>query len=244
MEMRSTQMSENRELTEQIKSFYEIYHQKRNRPLDNWLTDVYWQALFGNVLEVGAGTRPLQSNSKVDAYVPFDIAYYAIAKAKEQNLHGIVGDATRMPFKAQSYDVVCCYDVLEHIPDPEALLAEMCRVSRQRVIVSGPNYIGRVYCPSFGRYLPRNLWLYLTGQNKHWYRLENYHLEYNDEWQPDFDAVTATNSSWVKKQLQKHGFKNIVALTWKRDMVKFSPIMDRIPAIRELGPYMHIVAER
>lgn len=237
-------MSEDQQLTKQIKSFYEKYHQKRNRPLDSWLTDVYWSELFGTVLEVGAGTRPLESNPNVRTYVPIDLAFQALLKAKERNLHGVVADATQIPFKDQSFDVSCCYDVVEHIINPETLLSEMCRVSGDKVIISGPNYIGKVYCPSLDRYILRNVALYFQGKHRQWYRLEDFHLEYDSDWKPDFDAVTATNSQWIKQQLKKHNFRITAFTTWKRDIPKLSAVLERIPVIRELGPYMHIVAER
>ncbi|ELZ14966.1 methyltransferase type 11 [Haloterrigena salina JCM 13891] len=38
------------------------------------------------------------------------------------------GDALRLPFEDGSFDVVCCTEVLEHIPDYEAALDELRRV--------------------------------------------------------------------------------------------------------------------
>jgi len=40
------------------------------------------------------------------------------------------GDATRLPFRAGSFDVVFCNSLLEHVPDWRAVLAEMSRVLR------------------------------------------------------------------------------------------------------------------
>ena len=41
-----------------------------------------------------------------------------------------VGDAQRAPFAAASFDAVTLWDVLEHLPDPHAAVAELARVLR------------------------------------------------------------------------------------------------------------------
>lgn len=44
----------------------------------------------------------------------------------ENNAHvdeGIVGDVQTYPFQSESFDVVVCWNVLEHLPDPPAALA-------------------------------------------------------------------------------------------------------------------------
>jgi SAM-dependent methyltransferase len=52
-----------------------------------------------------------------------------------------VGSATEMPFADGSYDVVCAFQVLEHLPYEASLqaFAEMSRVARKTVIISLPD---------------------------------------------------------------------------------------------------------
>lgn len=52
-----------------------------------------------------------------------------------------VGDIENMPFDDKKYDVVCAFQVLEHLPYDAALVAlnEMVRVSRRYVIISLPD---------------------------------------------------------------------------------------------------------
>ena len=52
----------------------------------------------------------------------------------------IQGDGRNLPFKDNSFDLVCCLDVLEHIEeaDREGLLQELCRVSRDVVLLANP----------------------------------------------------------------------------------------------------------
>ena len=49
------------------------------------------------------------------------------------------GDATRLPFPDDSFDVVSEASLLHHVPDPVAVLREMKRVSRGPVVVVEPN---------------------------------------------------------------------------------------------------------
>ena len=52
-----------------------------------------------------------------------------------------VGPASDMPFAANSYDAVCAFQVLEHMPYEVSLKAfqEMVRVSRGRIIIRLPD---------------------------------------------------------------------------------------------------------
>jgi len=52
----------------------------------------------------------------------------------------VVGDARRLPFPDGAFDVVCCSDVFEHVPERDrgAVLAELFRVARRLVITAGP----------------------------------------------------------------------------------------------------------
>ena len=49
-----------------------------------------------------------------------------------------VEEATRLSFADDEFDLAAAIEVLEHVPDPEATLAEMARVARRRLLVSVP----------------------------------------------------------------------------------------------------------
>lgn len=67
-----------------------------------------------------------------------------------------VGTATDMPFSDSTYDVVCAFQMLEHLPYDESLQAfgEMIRVSRRNVVISLPDarpvWRYRIQIPKFG----------------------------------------------------------------------------------------------
>jgi ubiquinone/menaquinone biosynthesis C-methylase UbiE len=53
------------------------------------------------------------------------------------------GDATRLPFADDGFDIVCAFGVLHHIRDDEAAVAEMARVARLGVFISDSNNYGQ-----------------------------------------------------------------------------------------------------
>ncbi|MGQ9688164.1 MAG: class I SAM-dependent methyltransferase [Desulfobaccales bacterium] len=84
--------------------------------------------LRGRVLDVGCGNQPYRP------FLPPEVEYVALDYPFTQaGLHprvrpGIYGDARTLPFADQSFDAVLCFQVLEHVDRPEAVIRELARV--------------------------------------------------------------------------------------------------------------------
>jgi len=88
----------------------------------------------GKLLDIGCGAGDFPEafnyylpNLKITA---IDLSKKAIEKAKKRNIKAkfIVASAEKLPFKDNSFDVVTCFDVLEHVKSPEKMLGEIQRV--------------------------------------------------------------------------------------------------------------------
>ena len=60
------------------------------------------------------------------------------ARRRRPNLEYRCEEATQLSFADDEFDMVAAIEVLEHLPDPEATLAEMARVAERRLLVSVP----------------------------------------------------------------------------------------------------------
>ena len=59
-------------------------------------------------------------------------------KRERPNLEFRAEEATRLSFEDDEFDLAAAIEVLEHVPEPEATLAEMARVARSHLLVSVP----------------------------------------------------------------------------------------------------------
>jgi 2-polyprenyl-3-methyl-5-hydroxy-6-metoxy-1,4-benzoquinol methylase len=57
---------------------------------------------------------------------------------RRPNLEFRAEEATRLTFGDDEFDLAAAIEVLEHVPEPEATLAEMARVARNHLLVSVP----------------------------------------------------------------------------------------------------------
>ena len=89
-------------------------------------------------LDVGCGERPYESLFPPGAYTGVDVAISGRpASMKNPDFYY---DGRTLPFSDKSFDGVLCTQVLEHVPNPEALFTEIHRVLRPggRLILSAP----------------------------------------------------------------------------------------------------------
>jgi SAM-dependent methyltransferase len=92
---------------------------------------------------VGYGTAHLAKVARrvVGVDRDADAIEYAQVRYSAPNVEYAVADAAALPFPDASFDTVCSFETLEHLPDREAYLAEVVRVLRPEgtYVVSTPH---------------------------------------------------------------------------------------------------------
>lgn len=82
------------------------------------------------------------------------------------------GSGDALPFADGAFDIVVCTEVLEHVPDPAAVVAELVRVAGEgRVVVSIPNEVNIDRAKRALQRLPviRQLLRTLAAENNEWH---------------------------------------------------------------------------
>lgn len=95
------------------------------------------------VLDLGAGMGgfavALAREGERAVALDYNCAYCAIARTRARryalDLAALVGAGEALPFAAASFEVVTCWDVLEHVQDPHRLLSEIARVLTRNGLV-------------------------------------------------------------------------------------------------------------
>ena len=119
----------------------DAYTFERYVGIDRWSSYYYQlqEILAQNpksVLEIGVGDRIIGTVLKASG------VSYTSADVAEDLSPDIVADVTALPFAENSFDVVCAFEVLEHLPFEqfERALSELARVSRRVVLLSLPHF--------------------------------------------------------------------------------------------------------
>jgi 2-polyprenyl-3-methyl-5-hydroxy-6-metoxy-1,4-benzoquinol methylase len=115
---------------------------------ESTLEQLFTHAAADSILDIGCGEAVLTSQWAarlgdgrvvgVDLEDPKLRAHWAThARA---NLELTALDVTGgLPYADDEFDLVCATEVLEHIPGPEQIVAEMARVARRHLLVSVPH---------------------------------------------------------------------------------------------------------
>jgi SAM-dependent methyltransferase len=111
----------------------------RARRMAALLQDCVGLSLAGKqVLDVGCSagliTREIaqQASFTIGVEIAADAVAHAARHARGGALAFVHGSAERLPFAAETFDLVICNHVYEHVTDPDALLREIERVLRPR----------------------------------------------------------------------------------------------------------------
>ena len=88
-------------------------------------------------LEVGPGLRP---RLPVDGTHFVDVSAPALARLRERGGRATLSDVTALPFPDRAFDLVCAFDIVEHVDDDRRVFGELTRVARPgaTVVLSVP----------------------------------------------------------------------------------------------------------
>ena len=110
------------------------------------LDELFERAAPDSVLDVGCGEGVLTSQWAErlggGRVVGIDLDDETLRaewrKRSRPNLEYRAEEATSLSFSDDEFDMAAAIEVLEHVPDPEATVAEMARVARRHLLVSVP----------------------------------------------------------------------------------------------------------
>lgn len=93
-----------------------------------------------SILDVGCSTGAYVAYLNENGYNAYGVDLLAdVAWIEEKDRRYVRSTARGLPFPNQAFDTVVAFEVLEHISEPEAVLAEIHRVSRQNAILTVPD---------------------------------------------------------------------------------------------------------
>lgn len=174
----------------------------------------------GRLLDVGCGVGQVVARLTEKGFEAHgvDVSEPNIERAKKFCPRCQLYDGKRLPFPDQYFSSVGALNVLEHVDEPEAFLSELVRVTEPggRLVISSPNFF-RVL--GFHDYHPRMRGL---GQKfRNWKRLREKLAQIKNApatvrfdhmppirrevFQPDDDAIVATNALEMKFFLERAG---------------------------------------
>lgn len=148
-------------MTQQHYDKYSIWYDKQREdgfyPLINEMEVDAIKSYVKNkkVLEVGCGTGIILE--KVQKYNPkelkaVDFSSQMVNIAKKKGFNVTTADATNLPFKGKSFDLVYSFKVLPHIKNIDKAISEIKRVTKDN---------GRIFIEFYNPYSPKALSVYI-----------------------------------------------------------------------------------
>jgi len=143
----------NKEISSDVKRRSKHLKYKTKNIISKYLVNIFYKKTynlikdieFNSIADLGCGEGHLLSymkdliiNKKCFA-LDFDVNEVNDAKNNLPFCDVRQGSLYKLPFDDNSFDLVICTEVLEHLEDPNLAISEICRVSKQYVLLSVPN---------------------------------------------------------------------------------------------------------
>lgn len=144
--------------------FQRFWHSQRI----NTIKEVLPKNSVDNILDVGCHggrlTIELKKKFPKAKIYGIDISNNAIlfAKKKYKNISFVIDRAEKLSFQSSTFDLVTCFEVLEHVPQPNKVLEEIKRVLKKNghvlILVPSENILFRVIWYLWTRLGPGRVW--------------------------------------------------------------------------------------
>ncbi len=87
----------------------------------------------GKLLDIGAATGFFMKIAKTRGFSVsgIEISAFAAQKGRKEGLEIVTGDLIEHKYGNESFDVITMFDVLEHVPDPKAIIFEVRRILKK-----------------------------------------------------------------------------------------------------------------
>jgi 2-polyprenyl-3-methyl-5-hydroxy-6-metoxy-1,4-benzoquinol methylase len=95
----------------------------------------------GLTLDAGCGSGSVRCTKTVVNTIGIDIDRRNIQAFKREGGEGIMASITHLPFKTNTFPIVKCVDVLEHVKDKKAAIVELGRVTNGLLMGSTTNLL-------------------------------------------------------------------------------------------------------
>ena len=131
MQPKSSQAPAERELLDRNRSYYDmLWAAARLVEPQRFNTWPLVQALLPTAvqrLEVAPGLRP---RLPIEGTQFLDISAPAVAKLRGRGAQVLLGNVTCLPFADSSFDLVCAFDIIEHVDEDDRALSEVSRTAK------------------------------------------------------------------------------------------------------------------
>ncbi|HHT9138754.1 MAG TPA: class I SAM-dependent methyltransferase [Candidatus Wunengus sp. YC60] len=131
---------EQNEFYKNAHKYYEVQRDQENRRVYDPRVRLILESLNpkDSYIDVGCGAGVFVNEfakEKPIMAIGLDVSHVGCKFGKDaqiKNAHYVVSDSLNIPFSSNSFDVVSCFGVLEHVENPQAVIDELIRILKPK----------------------------------------------------------------------------------------------------------------
>ena len=118
----------------------QYYHLRRFNEVTKLLTFLGKISKGDHIIDIGCGRGIYQKALRKSIYLGCDLNGQNLKRAvKAPNAEYVCADANHLPFIDNSFDIVLCSEVLEHLDSPLKTVKELARASKKMIVLTFPD---------------------------------------------------------------------------------------------------------